>query len=330
MSAAAASIVITSRNRKDDLLAAIASCFAQTVPVEVIYLDDASDDGSHMAVAERFPQVRVVHEQHHVGYIALRNRGAQLARTNFIFSIDDDAIFTSPHVVEQTLREFGNPRVGAVAIPFRNVRISDELLQRAPEGDEIYVTRTYVGTAHALRRDVFLKLGGYRQSLVHQGEESDYCIRMLEHGYIVRLGRSDEIHHFASPKRDLARQHYYGTRNFLLFFYHYADPVRLPFYLMTGTALEVLRAIRLRALGVKMRAIIHAYRDLARNAHEREPVSPATFRIFRGLGVRPQTLSSLVHQLNPPSPLTALGQPSNTTAEQVAGSDFARRKTASS
>jgi glycosyltransferase involved in cell wall biosynthesis len=330
MSDIAASIVITSRNRRDELLKAIASCFTQTVPVEVVYLDDASDDGSPIAVANCFPQVRVYRAERHVGLVVLRNRGAQLARTNFIFSIDDDAIFTSPYVVEQTLKEFDNPRVGAVAIPFRNVRISDELLQRAPDSDEIYATRTYVGTAHALRRDVFVKLGGYRQSVIHQGEESDYCIRMLEHGYIVRLGCSDEIHHFVSPKRDLSRQHYYGTRNFLLFFYHYADPLRLPFYLMTGTALEMVRAIRLRAFGIKMRAIIDAYRDLARNAHDRQPVSPGTFRMFRALGVQPQRLSALVDQLNPLSPLIVRGQPGSTTTAEVAENSLSPEKTVSS
>jgi GT2 family glycosyltransferase len=298
MSDIAASIVITSRNRKDDLLAAIASCFAQTAPVEVIYLDDASDDGSHIAVAESFPQVRIVREERHAGYIALRNRGAQLARSNIIFSIDDDAVFTTPHVVEQTLREFDDAHVGAVAIPFKNVRISDEVLQRSPDNKEIYATCTFIGTAHALRRDLFLRLGGYREFFVHQGEESDYCLRMLEEGYVVRLGNADLIHHFVSPKRDLTRQHYFGTRNRLLFFWCNADAARLPFYLAAATCIELLRAFRLNAFRVKLRATFDAYRYALRNRHRRQSVSPAAFRTFRMLTGQPMRLSAVAHRLN--------------------------------
>jgi GT2 family glycosyltransferase len=318
MSDIAASVVITSRNRKDDLLEAVASCFTQTVPVEVIYLDDASDDGSHLAVAERFPQVRIFREEQRTGYISLRNKGAQLARSNFIFSIDDDAMFTSPHIVEQTIREFDDPRIGAVAIPFKNVRISDEILQRAPDDNDVYATCTFIGTAHALRRDVFLRLGGYREFLVHQGEESDYCIRMLEEGYVVRLGTADLIHHFVSPKRDLIRQHYFGTRNRLLFFWCNADPARLPFYLVAATCVEIARAVRLKALRVKLRAAFDAYRDALRHRDRRRPVSPTTFRTFRMLTRRPTRLSRVVGRLN------TRGRPHQPPATEIQAAQIGR------
>src|SRR4051794_13985700 len=121
-----ASVVITSRNRKDDLLNAIDSCLTQSVPLEVLVFDDASTDGASAAILERFPpdrfpQVRLFTEPKAVGYIVLRNKGARLARSNFIFSIDDDAIFTTSTVVETTLKDFQHPRVGAVAIPFKNI-----------------------------------------------------------------------------------------------------------------------------------------------------------------------------------------------------------------
>ena len=73
-----------------------------------------------------------------------------------IFSIDDDAVFASPRVVEQTLVEFDHDRVGAVAIPYQDVRKAMTVLQRALEQKDIYVTDSFIGTAHAVRRDVFL------------------------------------------------------------------------------------------------------------------------------------------------------------------------------
>jgi GT2 family glycosyltransferase len=309
-----ASVVITSRNRKNDLIEAIASCLIQTVPLEVVYLDDASEDGSHLAVAEKFPGVRIFREEQHSGYIVLRNRGARLACSNFIFSIDDDAIFTSPRIVEETLDDFDHPRIGAVAIPFKNVRVSNNLLQRAPDGDGIYATNTFIGTAHAVRRDLFIRLGGYRESFIHQGEEADFCIRMLDAGYIVRLGRANEVHHFFSPKRDITRLHYYGTRNNLLFYCFNADAVRLPAYLLGTTANGLAHAVRLRALPIKLRATVDAIEYAIRNRGERAPVSPVAFRLFRKLCAGPIELSSLADRLPPLRtveglPETPLAQP---------------------
>jgi hypothetical protein len=96
-----------------------------------------------------------------------------------VFSLDDDAVFSSPFVLEQTLRDFSHPRIGAVAIPYIEPHKANREMQRAPTREDVWITASYIGTAHAVRRDVFLALGGYREHLVHQGEEGDFCIRML-------------------------------------------------------------------------------------------------------------------------------------------------------
>jgi hypothetical protein len=96
-----------------------------------------------------------------------------------IFSLDDDAVFSSPFVVEQTLLDFSHPRIGAVAIPYIEPHKANKEMQRAPTREDVWITASYIGTAHAVRRDVFLALGGYREHLVHQGEEGDFCLRML-------------------------------------------------------------------------------------------------------------------------------------------------------
>jgi hypothetical protein len=93
--------------------------------------------------------------------------------------LDDDAVFSSPFVVEQTLLDFSHPRIGAVAIPYIEPHKANKEMQRAPTREDVWITASYIGTAHAVRRDVFLALGGYREHLVHQGEEGDFCLRML-------------------------------------------------------------------------------------------------------------------------------------------------------
>lgn len=216
-----ASVVITTKNRKEELVRAVESVVAQVPPVEAIVVDDGSTDGTSELIRSRFPGVRVERSEESRGYIEQRNRGVELATTNYVIIIDDDALFTTPHVVEQTLADFDDPRIGAVGIPLDDPAYpTDRFKQIPPSKDRTFLLAGYKGTAQALRRDVFQALGGYRSLLIHQGEEGDYCIRMLAAGYVVRCGRSDMILHLESPKRVWTRQRRFTARNYLLDLWH--------------------------------------------------------------------------------------------------------------
>ena len=232
-----ATVVITTRNRKDSLRTALQSIATQTVQPEVLVIDDASTDGTAEMIRSEFPSVRVDSASQAQGYIVQRNRAAHLASGDIIFSIDDDAVFSTPNVIEQTLAEFDNDRVGAVAIPFINVNKENILQQRAPGDKGIFACHSYIGTAHAIRRDLFIKLGGYREYLFHQGEEQDCCMRMLEAGRIVRMGRADPIHHFESPRRDFRRMDLYGQRNLILYVWYNVPWPYFPGHLIATSAL---------------------------------------------------------------------------------------------
>ncbi|MDQ3849768.1 MAG: glycosyltransferase, partial [Actinomycetota bacterium] len=221
----AASIVIVTRNRSDALRAALRTATAQTGALEVLVLDDASSDGTVEMVSREFPTVRLLRSTASQGYIRQRNRGAHAARGPVIVSIDDDAEFTDPETVQRTLRGFDHPRVAAVAMPFVQERRSHEVLQRAPDEDGVWLTNAFIGTAHALRRDVFLALGGYRQDLHHLFEEPDFCLRLLQAGHVVRLGRASPVVHHESPQRNVARDLTHICRNHvLLIWFHIPMP----------------------------------------------------------------------------------------------------------
>ena len=278
-----ATVLITTKNRKEELRAAIASALTQSVAVEVLVVDDGSTDGTAEMVRAEFPQARLERFEQSGGYITRRNLGAEMASTPYVFSIDDDAAFPSRFTVEQTLAEFSHPRIGAVAIPFINVRQNPAVLQKAPDTAKIWLTQSYIGTAHALRRDVFLKLGGYRPYLIHQGEEGDFCSRLLDAGYVVRLGNADPIHHFESPRRDFRRMDFYGRRNDILYVWHNVPWPNFPVHLLAVTAHGVNFALRCGRPWHHFKGLIAGYAACFSYWSKRRPVSRAAYGLTRRL-----------------------------------------------
>src|SRR5688572_9459310 len=115
-----ATIVITTRGRREELRRALQSCREQRgVKLEVLVYDDASTDGTAEMVCGEFPEVRLIRSDRQVGYIVLRNQGFQDAVTPFVFSIDDDAWFIDPETVATVIRQFDvYPKAAAFALQY--------------------------------------------------------------------------------------------------------------------------------------------------------------------------------------------------------------------
>ena len=274
-----ATVVVTTRNRKDDLRTCLRSVVGQDVRVEIIVIDDASEDGTAEMVASEFPNVKLISHSRMQGYIRGRNEAAHLAGGDVIVSLDDDAVFASDRIIAETLECFDDDRVAAVAIPYVDVNREPIVRQAAPDRRASYVVESFIGTAHAVRRRVFLQSGGYREELFHQGEESDLCVRLLAAGYVVRLGSSGAIHHFESPRRDFQRMDHYGPRNAILFAWQNVPfptaLVQIP-ATIAGVLLLTLQPSRLLA---RLGGVVDGLASCAR--FERKPVPGGVYRLWR-------------------------------------------------
>ena len=188
-----ATIVLTTRDCRDLLRRAIEAARRQTVPVEIMVMDDNSANGTAEMMEREFPDISYHRTNRSKGLCFHRNSGIALAQTEIVFPLGDDSVLESPETVAQTLREFEDPLVGAVTIPSINLSRTDTVPGAAPDG---HAQQAPFSAAHAVRRAAFFKAGGYRESSFHIGEGTDLCIRMRRLGLLVKRGAADPIRRY--------------------------------------------------------------------------------------------------------------------------------------
>jgi glycosyltransferase involved in cell wall biosynthesis len=299
------SVVIITRNRAESLRRTIESTVSQSTLDEVIVIDDASTDETYEMISSEYPEVRLYRSIEPRGCVVQRNWAAKIALGDIIVSIDDDAEFSSPRVIEQVVSEFCNHRIGAIAIPYTEPNKGNVVFQKAPDTNDVWVTDSFRGTAYALNRSLFLELGGYREHLIHQGEELDLCIRMLQAGRVTRLGRSDLIYHYESQTRDTRRIDYYGRRNDILFVGHNVPLHVLPTHLAATTLNGFRTTLRAVYPGQMLLGTLAGYGGLFGYWNQRRPVSVQTYRLHRRLKTKgPLRLRDIDRML--PSPKCAV------------------------
>jgi glucosyl-dolichyl phosphate glucuronosyltransferase len=196
-----------SEGRWDDLVAAVHSIRAQTLPpLEAILVIDHNDRLLDRARKE-FPDLRVEPNVRSRGASGARNTAGSLARGEIIVFLDDDARATDTWLEELVVpfKDRDVAGVGGKALPLWPERrprwfpeefdwvvgCSYRGLPLAPT-----VVRNLIGTNMSVRRDVMAAAGGFREGfgnisgggrgdrpssrLSTQGEETEFCIRVQE------------------------------------------------------------------------------------------------------------------------------------------------------
>lgn len=189
------SAVIPVYNRRTDVIRAIESVLAQTVPVkEIIVVDDGSSDGTAEAVRSRYgARVRVL-EQKNGGVSSARNTGIRAAQADWIAFLDSDDLWL-PTKIEQQLQTLhrcgsdfgvcftdncfgGNPEM---------TWTSFEEAGFSPAGDQgdfdnatwrlLRAREPFFTSSLLIARDLLVELGGFDPSLI-VGEDADIVFRL--------------------------------------------------------------------------------------------------------------------------------------------------------
>lgn len=279
---------ITTRNRQRSLQRCLESLrHISHLSPEILVFDDASDVRVTTTIAPQ-PRLRVIRDDRGPGNIVGRNTLMREAAGGAVLLLDDDAALLEGAGVERALEILSRDgEVAAVAFAQANPdgRPWPETMQPARGQSSRYIA-AYIGFAHLLRRDVFLRLGGYRESFVFYGEEKEYCLRLLDHGLrVVYLPDALVIHAQDASGRTPQRYLRYVTRNDCLNAL-YNEPLRRLVWLVPARL----------ALYFRMRArwdvddpggLRWVVKEVAANARDawrvRKPVSRRTLAAWRRL-----------------------------------------------
>lgn len=205
--------VVTS-NRRDKLLAAIESAYAQNYrPVELVVVDNNSTDGSPEAVEQRWPDAKVIRIHRNIGCQPGRNVGMKNARGKYIFNLDDDGIL-HPEAIERVVEVFeAQPEVAIVCVATPPLEHQG---QPIPNGQLPRYCGNFRSGASAIRTSA-LASAGYFPEYPRAGSEIYLAAKMLNKDYEILYLPSAAMYHPAdrSVNRDvmLAHAYYAGWHN---------------------------------------------------------------------------------------------------------------------
>jgi GT2 family glycosyltransferase len=109
------SILITTHNSAAVLRACLDSLAQQDhFPVEVIVVDNASDDGTRAILKPFESQHRIIYNETNNGYAGSQNQAMRYAQGEWILSLNPDVILSRSFLTETIAAAENHPRVGAV------------------------------------------------------------------------------------------------------------------------------------------------------------------------------------------------------------------------
>lgn len=170
---------------------------------------DYSATKDFIAIHPEIP-FRYIDSPENLGVARGRNFAVQHSEGKYLIMLDDDAEMGNKDCLEVLLKEFEQPSSAreTALISFRVEYFDNRMLQanafphkdlEAHKDLERFDTYYFAGGAHAIRRDLFLQLGGYPLDFFYGMEEYDLSYRLINAGYAIRYAGRVLMLHKESP-----------------------------------------------------------------------------------------------------------------------------------
>lgn len=217
-------LIIISHNNKELTNQALQSVLKSTIiPQKIILVDNGSTDGTVEFIKERFLNVQIIKNEKNFGYSHAVNQGVKESTSHIVIVSNNDVIIKDD-VFATIITDFEfNSKIGVLGV-----------LQRYPNGKrqhsfgvipgifsairELFFLESlknkiiltffkffrkkplrvgYVdGAFIAIRREAYQSVGGFDENFFFYFEESDFCKRVKDEGWLVCVDLYSEIIHY--------------------------------------------------------------------------------------------------------------------------------------
>lgn len=253
------SVVIPHWNGIEVLAECLDSLKQSTYPyLEIIVADNASSDGSQEWVKEHHSDIILVENERNYGYAGGCNRGAAQASGDFIVFLNNDTIqnhdwleplvarlesdssiaAVQPKIRNYFQREIFDYAGGAggemdiLCYPFVRGRVFNKQEKDLKQYDNPKSIFWSSGTAFIVKKDVFLRAGGFDETFFAHMEEIDLCWRFQLMGYSIWFEPKSLIFHknaVTLPAHSVMKYYLNHRNSLLMLLSNYSLP--MTFYL---------------------------------------------------------------------------------------------------
>lgn len=239
------SILIITYGRYQELLETLESINRYSgESIELLLLDNNSSDKLKLECESVFSsnsKIEFTYFNDGINYGVAKGRNylIEQAKGDILITLDDDIECEDITQLVNNVRCYfsNNKNVGALAFNIKNFYTREALRHEIPHGrKDLDFTRNFntyyfIGAGHAIRKEVYEKVGLYPLDLgLYGGEERDLSFRILEAEFDILYASDLVIYHKVSPNGRMTRKEedYYRYRNQLIVLNRYMpQPYRL-------------------------------------------------------------------------------------------------------
>lgn len=232
------SIITINYNGLNDTLALIESIpFKEDV--EVIVVDNASQQDEASIIQNKYPQVKVIRSENNLGFAGGNNLGIKDAKGNYIFLVNNDTVFKEFNLQPLIDRLESSPKIGVVCpkirfawgnnplqftgyTPLSKITVRNQAIGFGEEDKDQYDTPHSTPYAHGaamlIKREAIEKVGLMPECFFLYYEEFDWSMMFTRASYEIWYEPACTIYHKESQStgQNSPLRTYYITRNRLL------------------------------------------------------------------------------------------------------------------
>lgn len=232
------SVITVNYNGLNDTCALIDS-IPSSEEIEVIVVDNASNNDEATTIQTRCPQVKVIRSKNNLGFAGGNNLGIKASQGRYLFLVNNDTMFKDFNVQALISRLESSPKIGAVCpkirfawnnnpiqftgyTPLTKITVRNKSIGFGEEDYgqyEIPHSTPYAhGAAMMLKREVADKVGLMPECYFLYYEELDWSMMITRAGYEIWYDPACTIYHKESQTtgQNSPLRTYYISRNRLL------------------------------------------------------------------------------------------------------------------